>query len=56
MGGDPIPGPHDFLVEWFEAWKATLTRVKPAPGKQNVEGPVPVTRYLHGSPSMRRRS
>ena len=19
--GDPIPGPHDWMVEWFEAWK-----------------------------------
>jgi len=22
MGGDPVPGPLDPLVEWFEAWKA----------------------------------
>ena len=28
MGGDPIPGPFDPLVKWFEEWKATLPRVK----------------------------
>ena len=28
MGGDPIPGPLDALVKWFEEWKATLPRVK----------------------------
>ena len=21
MGGDPIPGPMDWMVAWFEAWK-----------------------------------
>lgn len=31
MGSDPIPGPLDPFVRWFETWKATLPRVKAAP-------------------------
>ena len=27
MGGDPIPGPHVPLVEWFEEWKKGLPKV-----------------------------
>lgn len=34
MGGDPIPGPHDWMVEWFEKWKNRPPRVK-APKKHH---------------------
>jgi len=56
MGGDPIPGPLDPLVKWFEEWKATLPKVKTAPRRPHVKGPVHVTGYLLGSPSRRRRT
>ena len=28
MGGDPVPGPLDFLLKEFEEWKATRPKVK----------------------------
>ena len=56
MGGDKVPTLLDPLVEWFEAWKATLPKVKPAPRRHYVEDPVHVADYLHGNPSRRRRT
>ena len=56
MGGDKVPTLLDPLVEWFEAWKATLQVVKQTPSRDYVNRPVHVADYLHGSPSRRRRT
>ena len=56
MGGDPIPGPLDPLVEWFEEWKATLQKVELTLSRDYVKGPVHVTDYLHGNLKMKREA
>ena len=53
MGGDPIPGPLNPLVKWFEAWKATLPRVK-AQLPEKTKPPRP--NYLHGNLNRKRES
>lgn len=40
IGGDPIPGLHEALVEWFEATTPKATR--PSWGMR------PAKHYLHG--------
>lgn len=48
MGGDPIPGPHLPLVEWFEEYKKGLPKVIFTwPSKKTRE-------YLHGEGRKRR--
>jgi len=56
MGGDPIPGPLDPLVEWFEEWKATLPRVKAAPRRRYVSTKPHQPNYLHGNLNRKREA
>jgi len=44
MGGDPIPGPHVVLREWFEAIKSMPIPEIEIKTKEKVK-----TNYLHGT-------
>lgn len=47
MGGDPIPGPHTPLVEWFQKWKHIHDK-KVELGGRHVPIKSKSRRYLHG--------
>jgi len=44
MGGDPIPGPHVALREWFEAFKAGASLEIEIRSRERSK-----TNYLHGT-------
>lgn len=56
MGGDPIPGPHELLVEWFEEWKARLTKAVGAEGWPHVATKKNKPNYPHGNLNQKRRA